>query len=155
MDISLKRFNKRNLLLSILFSLGIIGCKVTLIGAYDQTIEQNIQKLQKEVLTIIVKLERNLDSKSLNDNDYNHFKSSYENIAIDIENLKIRCGSIAKYNLVLEQVNLVDTNIKNLEKLHKLGFDKMEEIAPIKSAFETQFGAMINLQEALKREKNK
>jgi hypothetical protein len=55
--------------------------------------------------------------------------------------------------LVLEQVNLLQANLDNLEKYNKTGIRSKEELAPIKKAFESQFGAMIILQNALKRKK--
>jgi len=141
--------------LAIIAVLFLASCKVMLVGAYDQVTDQGIQKIQAEIATTLVKVERNLLSGATEDNKYEKFKGTYESMAGEIAVLKIRCSALPKYDIVLQQVGLLEDNLKNLEALHKIGFKNLSETAPIKSAFETQFKAMITLQNALKREKSK
>lgn len=147
--------NKMKWIFSFIIPLFLVSCKVMLIGAYDQVTDQSIQKIQTDVSTIIVKIERNIDNGEGEANKYALFKDNYETMAGEIETLKIRCNSMPKYKIVLEQVKLLEANLGILEKLHKIGFKQKQELAPIKSGFESQFSAMITLQNALKREKNK
>ena len=129
------------------------GCQVMLIGAYDQVTDQSIQKIQDEVMILLVKLDRNFDHQHPELNAYERFIGVYENLAGETESLRIRCQSLPKYAIVVEQVNLLDSNLHNLEKYHKIGFSRKEELVPIRKAFESQFGAMIILQNSLKRKK--
>jgi hypothetical protein len=140
-------------ILAALLILVLTSCKVMLIGAYDQVTDENIQKIQVEVMTLLVKVERNLDAKDSAANQYVHFKDRYENLAGETESLKVRCESIPKYNIVVEQVTLLQNNLQNLEKYHQIGFRTKEELVPIKKAFESEFAAMITLQNSLKRKK--
>lgn len=129
------------------------SCHVMFIGAYDQVTDESIQKIQNDVSTVIVKLERNIDDNNAADNKYENFKNSYENIQGEIESLKIRCSSLAKYQIITDQVNLLAENIKNFEAIHKLGLTSKQPIETIKATFETSFKSMIVLQNGLKREK--
>ncbi|HNW98582.1 MAG TPA: hypothetical protein PKK00_09260 [Bacteroidales bacterium] len=153
MHVKIIQLHFKTFLLSFIIPLILASCSVRLIGAYDQVTDESIQQIQNEISTLIVKIERNIDNKTFDENKYDNFKTSYENIFGEIESLKIRCSAIPDYKLVLDQVELLKLNIRNLESLHKLGFSTKEQITPVKSALEIQFVAMIKLQNALKREK--
>ncbi len=129
------------------------SCKVMLIGAYDQGTDMAIQKVQTEVSTILVKLETCIENGDTTNVTYKNFTKSYEEIKVDLECLKVRTGAIPKYKVVQDQVNLMYANILNFEKAHKMGNTSAKEIKTYKSTFEIGFGAMIQLQNALKREK--
>lgn len=145
----LKKQNKLLLVAAIFFA----SCKVMLVGAYDQVTDQGIQKMQGEISTLLVKLDRNLLSGAVADNEYAKHKPTYESLAGQVSSLKIRCNALPKYGIVGEQLTLLEDNLKNLEALHKLGFKTTGEIATIRSGFDVQFTAMIKLQNGLKREK--
>ena len=129
------------------------SCHVMLIGAYDQVTDESIQKIQTHTMTILVRLERNFDNHHAEENRYELFKTDYENLAGETESLMIRCKSIPKYSIVIDQVTLLEKNLSDLEKYHQNGIKSKAELAPIKQAFESQFGAMIVLQNSLKRKK--
>ena len=38
----------------------IVSCRVMLIGAYDEIADQSIQKIQNEVSSLIIKIEKNI-----------------------------------------------------------------------------------------------
>lgn len=139
----------KTLALSFIF----FSCNVTLIGAYDQVTDLSIQKIQNDVSILIVKLERNVEDNNPVANSYENFKSSYENIEGEVESLIIRCGALEKYQLISRQVNLLQTNIKDFEKIHKLGLTTKQPIETIKRTFEIYFKSMIILQNGLKRKK--
>ena len=129
------------------------SCHVMLIGAYDQVTDESIQKIQTHTMTILVRLERNFDNHHAEENRYELFKTDYENLAGETESLMIRCKSIPKYSIVIDQVTLLEKNLSDLEKYHQNGIKSKAELAPMKQAFESQFGAMIVLQNSLKKKK--
>ncbi len=88
---------KKNWFTIFALSLLLTGCHVMFIGAYDQVTDESIQQIQNDVSTLIVKLERNIDDNNAAANKYENFRNSYENIAGEIESLKIRCSSLTKY----------------------------------------------------------
>jgi hypothetical protein len=144
--------SRRLILLLIPFWLAT-ACHVVLIGAYDQVTDESIQRIQTHTMTVLVRLERNFDNHHAEENRYDLFKTDYENLAGETESLMIRCKSIPKYSIVIDQVSLLDKNLSDLEKYHQNGIKTKAELQPIKQAFESQFGAMIVLQNSLKRKK--
>jgi hypothetical protein len=148
--LDLLRLTKYFLFLPVLLA----ACKVMLIGAYDPVTDESIQQIQNETMTMLVKMERNFDNHEAARNNYEFFREKYEQLAGEMESLKIRCKAIPKYDLILDQVNLLQANLQDLEKYHKAGFKSKEELEPIKKAFESTFSAMIVMQNALKRKKS-
>jgi len=124
-----------------------------LIGAYDQVTDESIQRIQTHTMTVLVRLERNFDNHHTEENRYELFKTDYENLAGETESLMIRCKSIPKYSIIIEQVTLLEKNLSDLEKYHQNGIKSKAELVPIKQAFESEFGGMIVLQNSLKRKK--
>jgi hypothetical protein len=131
----------------------LAGCQVLLIGAYDQTTDQSIQKIQVDLTTVLVQLESNFDNYTAEKNDFKNFIPSYNVIAAELENLETRCRSLPKYDIVLAQVVLLDSSVQKFETLHKMGLNR-PIVETSKSLFETTFSAMIVLQNGLKREKS-
>ena len=100
----------------------LVSCHVMLIGAYDETVDESIQKISTDVSTMIVKIEKNIDDNKPADNKYENFRDAYIEIFGEIETLKIRSSSLPKYTKVTEQVELLYKNIQDLESLHKIEF---------------------------------
>ncbi|HEY4151229.1 MAG TPA: hypothetical protein VGM41_19965 [Chitinophagaceae bacterium] len=148
------KFIRKHWIAGLVIPLFLVSCRVLLIGAYDQVTDQSIQKIQTDVATLLVKIERNFDNNTPADNKYENFKPGYESISGEIESLKIRCNSLPKYKFVAAQVNALDSTLTDLEKFHKLGFDSKQEVELVKKTFESEFSSMIALQNGLKREKN-
>lgn len=142
--------------LSLIFPLllSISGCtEIRLIGAYDQTVDESIQKISKDVSTLLVEIKKNITDGRAAANNYADFRGRYTAIEGEIETLRIRCGALQKYNIIQKQVDELAANIRRLEAFHKTGFTSIEPAEQIQKNFETAFTAMIALQNALKREK--
>src|SRR5690606_10451280 len=134
--------------------LNISACmEVRLIGAYDETVDASIQKIAKDVSTMLVEIKKNISEGSTEANDYAAFRPRYTDIEGEIETLKIRCAALKKYHIIQQQVDELDKNINRLEAFHKSGFTSAEPVELIQKNFQTAFTAMIALQNALKREK--
>lgn len=136
-----------------------MGCAdIRLIGAYDKTTDETIQKVSKDISTLLIHIEKNfLDNKTA-DNEYDKFRDEYINIEGDIEALKIRTGALPKYEMVKTQVSLLQDNLKLLEELHKSHFvipgkNAIGLLENTKVIFETAFTAMLTLQNNLRRDK--
>ena len=143
---------KYALLMSIIFLLTSCG-EIRLIGAYDQTVDQSIHKLSRDVSILLIELKKNITDQKLDENAYSNFRPKYIDIQGEIETLKIRCGALEKYGKVRQQVLSLELNILNLEAFHKTGFQSIEPINNIQKNFEVAFTNMIALQNGLKREK--
>lgn len=132
----------------------LMSCHVMLIGAYDQTVDESIQKIATDVSTMIVKIEKNIDDNKLADNKYENFRDAYIELFAEIETLKIRSASLPKYDKVTQQIELLDKSIHDLESLHKIGFTDKRVVETAKDLIEQSLRAMLAAQNALKREKD-
>jgi hypothetical protein len=128
-----------------------------LIGAYDPVTDQYIQKIQNDVSSLIVKIEKNLSNGDAEGNNYENFKTNYSDIEGQLQSLKIRCNALPKYKTVVDQLTSFDSTIRRLEKFHDLGFAPGDtgSLRIIRETIEFDFRQMIILQNGLKRTSDK
>ncbi|RYY37582.1 MAG: hypothetical protein EOP46_02130 [Sphingobacteriaceae bacterium] len=148
----LKLSKARYWLVGLVTSVIITACRVVLIGAYDENVDQSIQRISTEISTLMVKVEKNLDDNLPDQNKYENFRDVYINLYGEVENLKIRTMALPKYGKITEMVVLLDKNIHTLEALHKTGFTNRGVIAATKTLIEQSLKSMLSAQNALKRE---
>ena len=143
--------SKKILLFVCLFL--VISCRVMLIGAYDPITDQSIQKIQNDVSSLIVQIEKNLFNGNTTANKFENFTISYSDIEGQLQSLKIRCNALPKYQLVVDQLTAFDSTIRRLEKFHSIGFTPGDtgSIRIIRQTLEFDFKQMIILQNGLKR----
>ena len=140
-------------ILNLILIFAIAGCRVMLIGAYDQVTDEGIQQIQTEVSTLLVKIEKNINNNTPDENKYQNLKNDYDKIEGEIKSLQIRASSLPKYKIIGQQITLLGNNIRDLEEFNKLGFTSLQPVQIIDSTFQVQFSAMAALQNGLKREK--
>lgn len=121
---------------------------VRLISEYDEITDKATTSLQEKVSKYFVKLERAIGTDNAR---YEKFKDFFEDTQVDINTLQVRAAAIDKNEIVIEQINLIQKMLNNLEALHKLGFNSMQQITPLKQPFNAAFTAIIKLQMGLKR----
>ena len=146
--------SRKQWIIGLILPFLLAACHVMLIGAYDQVTDECIQKIQTEVSTVLVKIEGNIDCNTPEENKYENFRNTYDNIKGEIESLKIRSNALPKYKIVNQQLVALGATLVDLEKYHKLGFSKKEEVEEIKKIVDDEFKSMIILQNGLKRQKN-
>lgn len=139
-------------LIALITSVLFTACRVVLIGAYDQNVDQSIQTISTEVSTLLVKIEKNIDDNQPDENKYEKYRDTYIALYGEVENLKIRTMALPKYSKITEMVVLLNKNIHDLESLHKIGFTDKRLIETTKTLIETSLQAMLTAQNALKRE---
>ncbi|MGE5604920.1 MAG: hypothetical protein ACM3YE_04420 [Bacteroidota bacterium] len=149
-SLSLKNRFLLPLTLILLITL-IAGCSVKLISDYDQLIDQYATQLQGEIETFLIKMER---SAGTPEGGYAGNMGFYDRIQGTLTTLLLRAETIAEDGTVAEQIVLLQKNLENLRRLHEGQGEKglTKELAgPMRVAFNTQFKAIIKLQNALKR----
>jgi hypothetical protein len=125
---------------------------IRLISEYDEISDKAVTSMQDKVSKFFVKQERELNTEA---GKYAANIAFYDEVKADLNNLSIRANA-TQNQIFLQQVKLLTENIGSTEKLHQLGFKKVEQIAAIKENFNSAFTAIIKLQLALKRgEENK
>jgi len=142
---------KLPLLLSI-FLFFSVGCaSVRLITDYDDVTYTTINSIQEKITTFFVDLDQDLGTSKAKYADHKDF---YRDLKVKIGTLKLRANAMDKNQIVIQQIDLLEMNIKNLEALDKMGISTRDEIIPLKNAFDSTLTAMIKLQLALKRGKS-
>jgi hypothetical protein len=149
----LQVFKLRNWLIILLIPLlTISGCRVRLAGAYDEKVDESIQKIARELSTLLVTVENNLDDKKLKENKYENFRASYISILAEVQILDVRTRSLPKYEKMTQMVVALRQNIKDLEALHKIGFSNKAVVQSAHTLIETSLIGVLSAQNALKRQ---
>jgi len=139
-------------ILSILVLL-LTGCAVQLIAQYDQVIDQTVVSLQTQIETFLTQMERTAGTP---EGEYVNQTKFYDGIDGTLATLTVRAASIPQNEIVTQQINLLKSNIDLLKKIHQEQKEKgltQLQIDPIKTAFDVQFKAIYQLEDALKRGK--
>jgi hypothetical protein len=132
---------------TVLF-LSLYSCSsVRLIQEYDEITDNKLTAVQEKMARFFVKMERQV---GLPESRYEKYIDFYDDVKTDLSVLEVRSRAIPKSEIVQQQLKLVQSQISNLEKLHKLGFNSYEELTPIRNALDNSFAAMIQLQMSLK-----
>lgn len=124
------------------------GCEVKLIGSYDETTDKAVTALQKKTEAHLVGLEA---VEGLPECKYENHKQFYEEEKVDISAISVRAAAIPKNEITIEQTVLLSRSFESLEKLHKIACLSKEQIAPLRTQFNTSFTAILKLELAKSR----
>ncbi len=140
---------KRNVFsITVLFFIFLYSCSsVRLIQEYDEITDQKLTALQEKMARFFVKMERQI---GFPESKYENYIEFYDDVKTELNVLEVRSRAIPKSDIVQQQLKSVQSQITNLEKLHKLGFNSYEELIPIRNALDNSFAAIIQLQMSLK-----
>ena len=158
---NLKIENKRKyhikhtiILIFVLFTaLYLFSCKVTLIGQYDQVTDITIQKVQTEIFTIIIKIDKNITAGTYSTTTYDSLKNDFTSIEGELRSLKIRCSALPKYSKVENQIQTLYNSVCDIEKLCKTKLTNIGIINVADSIICVQFKDIESLQNGLKSQK--
>ena len=127
------------------------GCSVKLISDYDELIDQYATKLQSDIETFLIKMER---LGGTEEGTYTDNTDFYDGIQGTLITIAFRAEMLDHNKIIVEQIVLLQENLENLRKLHELQGDKglsKNLIEPMRVAFNAQFTAIVKLQNELKR----
>jgi hypothetical protein len=122
--------------------------EIRLISDYDEIIDRKVSELHQKFALHFVQLERMVGTEDAN---YENFTTFYDEVKVDVRVLRVRAGVIDKNDILIRSLDLLDSNISDLESLHKTGFRQVNEIVPIRNALDSSFASMIRFITALKR----
>ena len=135
-------------LVTLILILAVPGCGVKFIADYDEATDKSVTELQRKVEGFLVDIERKVGT---DDAAYSNNTEFYDEVRVDISAIRVRAAAREKNEITLEQLDLVQKNLDNLEKLHELGFNSPEEIEPLRKAFNASFTAILKFELAKKR----
>ena len=137
----------------------ITGCTVKFISSYDEATDVAVTALHRKVETFFITLE---SGEGLPGCTYDNHKKFYEEAKVDISAIQVRAEAIPKNEITIQQLKLLSNSLDQLEQLHKLKkklSDEQgklicltrQEIAPLRTAFNASFTAILKLEIAKKR----
>lgn len=148
MDPRITRFSV--FLVSIYLAVMLVasGCAVKLISGYDEVTYQAVTELQQKTETHLATLE---SVGNLPECIYENQKQFYGQAKMDINAIAVRAAAIPKNNLITKEIALLSSSLDNLEKLHKIACLSMDQIALVRSHFNTSYTAILKQLELAKR----
>ena len=123
-------------------------CSIALISGYDEVTDNAVTQLQRKVDTFLIEIQRNV---ATNEAGYEKNAQFYDQVRVDIDAIRVRAEAREKNEITVKQLKILQESVDTLEKLHKLGFNKPEELEPLRQAFDTSFTAILKLELAKKR----
>lgn len=129
----------------------INACKVKLISDYDELIDHSTTELQKKVESFVHKME---NSAGTPNGMYDANKDVYDDFLTDVSSLRVRALAASNNTLTVQEIDLIEKNIKQLRDLHANSADKSLRRAiaePALSALNVQFVSLLKLELAKKR----
>lgn len=143
---------KYNLSLKIFILLFILiaqSCTtIRLISDYDEITDKAVTSMQDMVSKYFAKLGREIGTEKAK---YENYAEYFDDMKVDLNNLKIRANAIENNQIVQNQVLELTNMVVNTEKLHKIGFSSPLELNSLQNSFNNAFTAIVKLQLALKR----
>lgn len=127
------------------------SCKVTLLAPYDEITDKTVTEMQEMTSAFFVAIESDPENAAMK---YENQKQFYQKVKVKAATVRIRNNAIDKNKIMVEMITELETNINRLENLHKAKANGLlipEEVKLLKSAFETQYGAIIYFLMALKQ----
>lgn len=135
-------------ILSIAGLVAISGCAVKLVSSYDETTDKTVSALQKKTETHLVNLEA---VDGLPECVYPKHKAFYDEAKVDVSAIAVRAAAIPKNEITTEQALLLSSSLGTLERLHKIACISKDQIAPLRTQFNSSFTAILKLELAKKR----
>jgi len=135
---------------TLILTFAAIACSVKLVADYDEATDKSVTELQRKMEAFLVDIQRKVGTDEA---AYSNHIGFYDDVHVDISAVKVRAAAREKNEITLEQLDLVQKNLDNLEKLHKLGFNSPQEIEPLRKAFNASFTAILKFELAKKRGK--
>jgi len=131
------------------FALMIQSCTtVKMTSDYDAITDNTLSDLQQSVSQYFVSIERHHNTPMAT---FQRFHQFFDEAKVKLNTLEIRTAALEKNDLVHQQVMELQDMIRNLEKLHKIGFQSVEEIHELQKPFTQAFTSILKLQMALRR----
>lgn len=126
------------------------GCETNFIADYDAETDKAVTQLQRKFETFFVDLESNIGSDKA---DYENYTSFYKSAKVDISAIKLRAGAMAKNEITIEQVSILENNLGILEELHKDGIAIIDIVSVVRQDFNAALSYILKLELAKKHPK--
>jgi len=137
-------------IVSLLILVGLIStaCTPQLISTYDEKVEDSLMELHGKLETFFIEME---DIAGTPAADYALHKGVYDDLQYNLSYLSIRCRAKLNNEKTVEQIELLESSLKNLEEIHKEGIASYELVRTLREQFNIALTAILQLELAKKR----
>ncbi|MBI2486322.1 MAG: hypothetical protein HYW01_05060 [Deltaproteobacteria bacterium] len=105
---------------TLMLILAVTGCSVKFVADYDEVTDKSVTELQRKVERFLVDIQRKVGTDEA---AYSKHTGFYDEVRVDLSAIRVRAAAREKNEITLEQLDLIQKNLDNLEKLHELGFN--------------------------------
>jgi hypothetical protein len=128
----------------------IVGCSGYFIAQYDPAVDSGATELQEKVDRFLSELE---GSSGTPEGEYEQHTKFYGEVRGDIQTLRDAASKQRGNELTLRSLDLIANNVDRLEAMHSDGISS-EEVAIVRTLFDTQFRMLVQLETAKKRKES-
>jgi len=126
----------------------LVQCSIQFLADYDPIADQQITDLQRTVDGLFYDLSANITTPKAN---YQNYQAVYKTIFVNLTVLATRVQLIPQNDLMVRQVALLQDAIKQLQKLHQLGFRNLAQLTLAQKPIDTIFQSILRLELAEKK----
>lgn len=124
------------------------ACTPSLLAPYDEVTDRSVSALQRQTEAHLIALEA---AAGTPDCVFEHHQRFYHDARIDISALAVRTAAIPGNERTAEQTTLLLASLDSLRQLHRLGCLAPEQIAILRTQFNSSFTAILRLELAKRR----
>ncbi|WP_374326355.1 hypothetical protein [Azonexus sp.] len=128
--------------------LALTACTPRLLAPYDEVTDRSVSALQRQTEAHLIALEAAAGTPSC---AFAHHQRFYTDARIDISALAVRTAAIPGNERTAEQTTLLLASLESLRQLHRLDCLSTEQIAILRSQFNSSFTAILRLELAKRR----
>jgi hypothetical protein len=120
------------------------ACAITFISSYDETTDQGVTALSKNVGQLLGQLDQTPVP------DYASMQPGYASVEADLAALRLRNEARPKNSTTVKQLDQVKAILDKLEEVHKSGKFVQVMVGPTRDSFDQAFRAILKLELAKK-----
>jgi hypothetical protein len=128
--------------------LALAACTPRLLAPYDEVTDRSVSALQRQTEAHLIALEA---AAGTPDCVFEHHQRFYTDARIDISALAVRTAAIPGNERTAEQTTLLLASLESLRQLHRLDCLSAEQIAILRTQFNSSFTAILRLELAKRR----
>lgn len=128
--------------------LALAACAPRLIAPYDEITDRSVSALQRQTEAHLIALEAAADTP---DCVFERHQRFYTDARIEVSALAVRTAAVPGNERTSEQTALLLSSLENLRLLHRLDCLSPEQIAILRTQFNSSFTAILRLELAKRR----
>lgn len=135
-------------LATVILLLALAACTPRLLAPYDEVTDRSVSALQRQTEAHLIALEAAAGTPEC---AFDHHQRFYTEARIETSALAVRTAAIPGNERTGEQAALLLASLDSLRQLHRLGCLAPEQIAILRTQFNSSYTAILRLELAKRR----